>query len=90
MGKRTSGISHPTSDIRHPSSDIRHKRSDIQRKTSDIRHLTFLRDGPSENLLEARGAGARAKYQKNIRARENSMKKNSARQLILKSIHAMA
>ena len=59
----------------------------MQRKTSDIRHLTFLRDGPSENLLEA---GARAKYQKNIRARENSMKKNSARQLILKSIHAMA
>ena len=39
-----------------------------------------VRDGPLENLW---GRG-RAKYKKNIRAREN------ARQLILKNIHAMA
>ena len=45
-----------------------------------------VRDGPLENLWGGgRGAGrGRAKYKKNIRAREN------ARQLILKNIHAMA
>ena len=32
----------------------------------------LVRDGPLENLL-----GGRAKYKKNIRARENEMKKNS-------------
>ena len=32
-------------------------------------------DGPLENLLG--GGGGRAKYKKNIRARENSTKKNS-------------
>ena len=34
--------------------------------------------------------GGRAKYKKNIRARENEMKKIHARQLILKNVHAMA
>ena len=32
--------------------------------------------------------GERAKYKKNIRARENEMKKIRARQLTLKNIHA--
>ena len=79
MGKRTTGISHPTSDIRHPSSDIRHKRSDIQRKTLDIRHQTLgISKGRTiRKLIGGAEAGARAKYPKNIRARENSMKKNS-------------
>ena len=36
------------------------------------------------------GRVGRAKYKKNIRARENEMKKILARQLILKNIHAMA
>ena len=44
----------------------------------------MARDGPLENLW---GGG---KYKKNIRARENSMKKILARQFILKNIHAMA
>ena len=43
----------------------------------------FLRDGPLENLWGG------AKYQKNIRSRENEMKKIRARQLTLKNIHAM-
>ena len=44
-----------------------------------------VRDGPLENLWGGGGAGGgRAKYKKNILAREN------ARQLILKNIHAMA
>ena len=45
-----------------------------------------VRDGPLENLWGGGGGagGGRAKYKKNIRAREN------ARQLILKKIHAMA
>ena len=34
------------------------------------------------------GGGERAKYKKNIRARENKMKKIHARQLTLKKIHA--
>ena len=42
-----------------------------------------VRDGPLENLWGGAGRG-RAKYKKNIRAREN------ARQLILTNIHAMA
>ena len=33
--------------------------------------------------------GVRAKYKKNIHARENEMKKIRARQLTLKNIHAM-
>ena len=36
------------------------------------------------------GGGGRAKYKKNIRSRENWMKKILTRQLILKNIHAMA
>ena len=36
------------------------------------------------------GGGGRAKYQKNIRARENEMKKIHVRQLTLKNIHAKA
>ena len=47
-------------------------------------HPQLLRDGPLENLW---GGG---EVQKNIRARENKMKKNYARQLILKNIHALA
>ena len=43
-----------------------------------------VRDGPLENLW-----GGRAKYKKNIRARENEMEKIRARQLTLKNIHAM-
>ena len=59
MGKRTTGISHPTSDIRHPSSDIRHKRSDIQRKTLDIRHQTLgISKGRTiRKLIGGEGAG---------------------------------
>ena len=33
--------------------------------------LSLLRDGPLENLWGGGGGGGRAKYQKNIRAREN-------------------
>ena len=36
------------------------------------------------------GVGGAGEVQKNIRARENWMKKILARQLILKNIHAMA
>ena len=44
--------------------------------------LIITRDGPLENLW---GKGEQAKYKKNIRARENYMKKKIlARQLILK------
>ena len=35
------------------------------------------------------GGGGRAKYKKNIRVRENEMKKIHARQLTLKNIHAI-
>ena len=47
-----------------------------------------MRDGPLENLW-GWGAGA-AEVPKNIRARENSMKKIHARQLTLKNIYATA
>ena len=43
--------------------------------------MAFLRDGPLENLW---GGGGRAKYKKNIRTRENYMKKNHACQLTQK------
>ena len=45
--------------------------------------IIIIRDGPLENLW---GKGEQAKYKKNIRARENYMKKKKiqARQLILK------
>ena len=43
-----------------------------------------LRDGPLENLSGGGGEGGRAKYKKNIRAKENKMKKIHARQLTLK------
>ena len=48
-----------------------------------------LRDGPLEDLWRG-GAGGRAKYKTNIRARENQMKKTHVLQLTLKNIHAMA
>ena len=47
----------------------------------------LIRDRPLENIW---GVGGRAKYKKDIHARENSMKKILAHQLILKNIHAMA
>ena len=49
-----------------------------------LRGKIALRDGPLENLW---GSGRSTK--KNIRARENEMKKIRARQLTLKNIHAM-
>ena len=59
--------------------DIRHQSSLIGHKTSIIRHQTFdISKGRTiRKLIGGAGAGARAKYQKNIRARENEMKKNS-------------
>ena len=36
------------------------------------------------------GGGGRAKYKKNIRLRENKLKKIGGRQLILKNIHTIA
>ena len=54
-------------------------------KRSTYNETELLRDGPLENLW---GAGA-GEVQKNIRARENEMKKIRARQLTRKNIHAM-
>ena len=49
---------------------------------SDWLFVCKLKERPLENL--SGGRGGRAKYKKNIRARENCMKKILARQLIIK------
>ena len=46
----------------------------LLRKTNHLNKTDWLRDGPLENLLGGGGGGVgagRAKYQKNIRKREN-------------------
>ena len=56
-----------------------------------LRGKIALRDGPLENLLGGRGGGGAGEVETNICSRENQMeKKNHARQLTLKNIHAMA
>ena len=47
-----------------------------------------MKYGKGRTIRKLMGGGG--KYKKNIRARENSMKKILARQFILKNIHAMA
>ena len=49
-----------------------------------------IRDGPLENLWGGGGVGGMGEVQKNIRARENWMKKIHARLLTPKIIHATA
>ena len=50
--------------------------------------MKTVRDGPLQNLWGGEGA---LKYKKNVRTRENYMKKKiHARQLTLKNIHALA
>ena len=50
--------------------------------------LIIIRDGPLENLW---GKGEQAKYKKNIRAREDYMKKeNTSTPINPKNVHALA
>ena len=49
-----------------------------------------MKYGKGRAIRKLMGGGGRVKYEKNIRARENEMKKILARQFILKNIHAMA
>ena len=66
--------------------------SSISRLSSNYsKHpLIIMRDGPLENLWRE---GEQAKYKKNIRARENYMKKkkkNTSTPINPKNVHALA
>ena len=50
----------------------------------------FMAGTKGRTIRKVIEGGGRAKYQKNIRARENEMKKIHVRQLTLKNIHAKA